>query len=148
MRSFESITRLILTNSELNTHGNRAEDLDWDRGWLEAQLCSGQIRARQVPQTLQRPPLTSWRCWRTAPVDRDIWVGHTLHLIYDTAEGCVMRSRFWPGELDPVPPSISPEAMKALPDACPGIAPARLRGNEHSGGFLPTLYRVSNYGTE
>ena len=32
--------------------------------------------------------------------------------------------------------------------ACPGIAPARLRGNEHSGGFLPTLYRVSNYGTE
>jgi hypothetical protein len=116
MRSFESITRLILTNSELNTHGNRAEDLDWDRGWLEAQLCSGQIRARQVPQTLQRPPLTSWRCWRTAPVDRDIWVGHTLHLIYDTAEGCVMRSRFWLGELDPVPPSISPEAMKALPD--------------------------------
>ena len=51
MRSFESITRLILTNSELNTHGNRAEDLDWDRGWLEAQLCSGQIKARQVPQT-------------------------------------------------------------------------------------------------
>jgi hypothetical protein len=48
MRSFESITRLILTNSELNTHGNRAEDLDWDRGWLEAQLCSGQIKARQV----------------------------------------------------------------------------------------------------
>jgi hypothetical protein len=81
MRSFESITRLILTNSELNTHGNRAEDLDWDRGWLEAQLCSGQIKARQVPQTLQRPPVTSWRCWRTAPVDRDIWVGHTLHLI-------------------------------------------------------------------
>jgi hypothetical protein len=27
-----------------------------------------------------------------------------------------MRSRFWLGELDPVPPSISPEAMKALPD--------------------------------
>jgi len=64
MRSFESITRLILTNSELNTHGNRAEDLDWDRGWLEAQLCSGQIKARQVPQTPQRLPLTSWRCWR------------------------------------------------------------------------------------
>jgi hypothetical protein len=51
MRAFETITRLILTNSELNTHGNRAEDLDWDRGWLEAQLCSGEIKARQVPQT-------------------------------------------------------------------------------------------------
>ena len=50
MRSFESITRLILTNSELNTHGSRAEELDWDRGWLEAQLCSGQIKARQAPQ--------------------------------------------------------------------------------------------------
>jgi len=44
MRSFESITRLILTNSELNTHGNRAEDLDWDRGWLEAHFCSGLTR--------------------------------------------------------------------------------------------------------
>jgi hypothetical protein len=32
---------------------------------------------------------------RTGPVDRDILVGRTLDLVYDTAEGCVMRSRFW-----------------------------------------------------
>jgi hypothetical protein len=51
MRWFESITRLILTNSELNTHGNRAEDLAWDRGWLEAQLCS-------QPQSSQRVHFT------------------------------------------------------------------------------------------
>ena len=49
MWSFKSITRLILTDSELNTHGNRAEELDWDREWLEAQLCSGQIKVRLVP---------------------------------------------------------------------------------------------------
>jgi hypothetical protein len=83
---------------------------------------------------------------RTGPVDRDLWVGHTLHLVYDTPEGCVMRSRFWLGELDPAPEQISPEEMIAL------VPDERVRGlHQHSseemsilGGFLPTLYRMNN----
>lgn len=51
---------------------------------------------------------------RTGPGDRDLWVGHTLHLVYDTWQGCLMRSRFWLGELDPAPPKISREDMIAL----------------------------------
>jgi hypothetical protein len=87
---------------------------------------------------------------RTGPVDRDIWVGHTLHLVYDTAEGCVMRSRFWLGELDPMPSHISPEEMKAL------VPDERVQGlHQHASeemsilsGFLPTLYRMSKGETE
>ncbi len=83
---------------------------------------------------------------RTGPLDRDLWVGHTLHLVYDTPEGCVMGSRFWLGELDPASPNITSEEMRAhVPDE-------RVRGlHQHAseemsilGGFLPTLYRLNN----
>lgn len=83
---------------------------------------------------------------RTGPLDRDLWVGHTLHLVYDTPEGCVMRSRFWLGELDPTPTNISPEEMREL------VPDERVQGlHQHAseemsilGGMLPTLYRMNN----
>jgi hypothetical protein len=86
---------------------------------------------------------------RTGPLDRDIWVGHTLHLVYDTPEGCVMRSRFWLGELDPAPANLGADAMRAL------VPDERVAGlHQHSseemsilGGFLPTLYRMENPGS-
>ena len=83
---------------------------------------------------------------RTGPQDRDLWVGHTLHLVRDTPEGCVMRSRFWLGELDPKPADLTREKMMAaVPDE-------RVMGlHQHAseemsilGGFLPTLYRIHN----
>ena len=60
-RSFESITRLILTKSELNTHVEAVEDLDWGHRWLEARLGSGLIEVSVMPQMPERPALTSWR---------------------------------------------------------------------------------------
>ena len=47
------------------------------------------------------------------------WLGRLFHLVHETPEGCVMRSRFWLGESDPVqsrkPP---PEVLKEkVPDA-------------------------------
>ncbi len=48
------------------------------------------------------------------PLDRDLWVGHTLHLVHDTPEGCIVRSRFWLGEIDPMPKPISREEMMRL----------------------------------
>ncbi len=85
---------------------------------------------------------------RTGPVDREVWVGHTLHLVYDTPEGCVMRSRFWLGELDPLPENLSGEQMIAL------VPDERVEGlHRHAseemsllGGFLPTLFRINNPG--
>ena len=86
---------------------------------------------------------------RTGPVDRDLWVGHTLHLVYNTWEGCLMRSRFWLGELDPAPPDISREEMIAL------VPDERVRGlhihcsEEMSmlASLLPTLYAAHNRST-
>ncbi|PCH98743.1 MAG: hypothetical protein COB84_01350 [Rhodobacteraceae bacterium] len=36
-----------------------------------------------------------------------IWSGHVLHMVHDTDEGCVMRSRFWLGDVSPVIPVLS-----------------------------------------
>jgi hypothetical protein len=85
---------------------------------------------------------------RTGPQDRELWVGHTLHLVYDTPEGCVMRSRFWLGELDPAPANLSAADMRAL------VPDERVAGlHQHCceemsilGGFLPTLHRIENPG--
>jgi len=67
---------------------------------------------------------------RTGPLDRDLWVGHTLHLVYDAPEGCV----------------ISPQEMRAL------VPDERVQGlHQHCSeemsilaGFLPTLFDLNN----
>lgn len=83
---------------------------------------------------------------RTGPLDRDLWVGYTLHLVYDTPDGCVMRSRFWLGAIEPTPPSISPQEMRAL------VPDERVQGlHQHCSeemsilaSFLPRLFRLNN----
>ena len=83
---------------------------------------------------------------RTGPLDRDLWVGHTLHLVHDTPDGCIVRSRFWLGEIEPQPRKLGrAELLDLVPDE-------RVRGlHQHSGeemailaSFLPTLYRMSH----
>jgi hypothetical protein len=84
---------------------------------------------------------------RGGPLDSTEWFAHVLHLVNDTPEGCVMRSRFWLGYIEPTPAS-SPtlEVMKDL------IPDQRLQGlQKHCseemsilGGFLPAIYRMYN----
>ena len=83
---------------------------------------------------------------RGGPMHADIWTGHVLHLVTDTPEGCVMRSRFWLGDLDPAPPGISRQARIAkLPDS-EGAGLQKHCSEEMSilGGFLPGLYARHN----
>ena len=83
---------------------------------------------------------------RTGLADRDLWVSHTLHLVYDTPEGCVMRSRFWLGEIEPVTHALSPDEIRAfVPDErVQGLQQHATEEMSILGGFLPTLYRMEN----
>lgn len=84
---------------------------------------------------------------RTGPIDREVWLGHTLHLVTDTPEGCVMRSRFWLGEVEPKPhESMTPAQMlAAIPDErVLGLQKHASEEMSILGGFLPTLYRMHN----
>jgi len=79
------------------------------------------------------------------------WFGRLLHLIQDTPEGCVMRSRFWLGEMDPVPnPKPTPEMLqKLLPDELgAGLFAHCCEEMSILAGFLPTVYRIHNADTE
>jgi hypothetical protein len=62
-----------------------------------------------------------------------------------------MRSRFWLGEIDPVPnPKPTPEMLqKMVPDEV-GVGLFAHCCEEMSilAGFLPTVYRINNAGTE
>lgn len=73
------------------------------------------------------------------------WFGHLLHLVHDTPEGCVMRSRFWLGLLDDGV-ALSPEELRrAVPDKL-GAGLHAHASEEMSilAGFLPTVYRIHN----
>jgi hypothetical protein len=80
-------------------------------------------------------------------LEREGYFGRLLHLVQDTPEGCVMRSRFWLGELDPMPnPPPTPAALHEM-------VPDRLGAGLHAhaseemsilAGFLPTLYRMQH----
>lgn len=76
----------------------------------------------------------------------DIWTGYLLHLIQDIPEGCVMRSRFWLGHVEPEPPNFSREdRLKLIPDSF-AIGLQKHASEEMSilAGFLPTVYRIHN----
>jgi DAPG hydrolase PhiG domain len=48
-------------------------------------------------------------------IGEDGWFGRLLHLVQETPEGCVMRSRFWLGELDPIPnPKPTPDMLQQI----------------------------------
>ena len=80
-------------------------------------------------------------------LEQDGWFGRLLHLVQKTDDGCVMRSRFWLGALDPMPPNPVP------PDVLAGLVPDSLAAGLHAhaseemsilASFLPTVYRIHN----
>ena len=44
---------------------------------------------------------------RGGPQYLPLWTGNVLHLVYDAEDGCVMRSRFWMGDVSPAVPVLS-----------------------------------------
>lgn len=64
---------------------------------------------------------------RGGPAHLPLWSGHVMHMIHDTDEGCVMRSRFWLGDVSPAVPILSgiiqrdmasEEALQAMQKHC------------------------------
>ena len=88
------------------------------------------------------------------PAMIDWWLGflrRLLHLIQETREVCVMRSRFWLGEFDPVPnPKPTPETLqKMLPDELgAGLFAHCCEEMSILASFLPTVYRIHNADSE
>ena len=80
-------------------------------------------------------------------LERPGYFGRLLHLVQNTPDGCIMRSRFWLGELDPIPEQKpSPQAMAHLvPDAL-GAGLHSHCGEEMSilASNLPTFYKIYN----
>lgn len=75
------------------------------------------------------------------------YLGRLLHLVQRTPEGCVMRSRFWLGEIHPAPsPRPAPEMIKEkVPDALgAGLFAHCCEEMSILAGFLPTVYRMYN----
>ncbi|MDE3175769.1 MAG: hydrolase [Pseudomonadota bacterium] len=86
---------------------------------------------------------------RGGPLHLPLWTAHVLHLVHDTAEGCVMRSRFWFGDVSPAIPLLagmirrdmtSAQAMQGLLTHCK-IEMNRLAS------FLPEKYRQATRGS-
>ena len=81
-------------------------------------------------------------------LERPGYFGRLLHLVQDTPDGCVMRSRFWLGEFDPTPETMpNAQAMQQLvPDAL-GAGLHAHASEEMSilASFLPTLYTIHNH---
>lgn len=84
-------------------------------------------------------------------IGEDGWFGRLLHLIQETPEGCVMRSRFWLGEIDPVPnPKPTHEMLqKMVPDELgAGLFAHCCEEMSILADFLPTVYRIHNADTQ
>ena len=83
---------------------------------------------------------------RIGELGTDSWFGHLLHLLQDTPEGCVMRSRFWLGALDPLPAGIDRRGVEAAAPDWLASGLQRHASEEMAilGGFLPTVYRIHN----
>lgn len=78
--------------------------------------------------------------------DPDVWTGYLLHLIQDIPEGCVMRSRFWLGHIDPAPPGLDAEMRTQLiPDKfAQGLHQHASEEMSILAGMLPGVYRLYN----
>jgi len=75
------------------------------------------------------------------------FLGRLLHLVQRTPEGCVMRSRFWLGEIHPAPsPRPTPEMIKQkVPDALgAGLFAHCCEEMSILASFLPTVYGMYN----
>jgi hypothetical protein len=80
-------------------------------------------------------------------LDQPGYFGRLLHLVQDTPDGCVMRSRFWLGVLDPPPdPAPTPALLaQAVPDhLAAGLHAHASEEMSILAGFLPTVWRIHN----
>lgn len=81
---------------------------------------------------------------RGGPLGKPIWSAHVLHLIHDAPTGCVMRSRFWLGDIAPAVPLLAGAIRREMtaPDELAGLH--RHCGEEMTilAGLLPGKYHA------
>jgi hypothetical protein len=79
-----------------------------------------------------------------SPQDKQVWLGRLIHLVQDTPDGCVMRSRFWLGDLDGIDGPITPETRQAIATDKLAIGLLQHCCEEMSllASFLPKLYEL------
>ena len=80
---------------------------------------------------------------RGGPLNLPFWSAHVLHLVHDTPEGCVMRSRFWLGDISPAVPVISGLIRREMTseDSLRGLMKHCKEEMALLAGFLPEKYR-------
>ena len=118
--------------------------------YVGGQLQKLKINFREPSQVLdvsrfEEAGVTSLQYARVGPLEGEGWLGHIIHLCRDTDYGTEMRSRFWLGDVEPVPEPLPAEAIAALTPESLGRALLRHCSEEmtYLGGFLPELYRTS-----
>ena len=79
---------------------------------------------------------------RGGPLDLPLWSAHVLHLIHDNADGCVMRSRFWLGDISPNIPVLAGAIRRDMTRDASLAGLEKHCGEEMSilASFLPDLY--------
>ena len=79
---------------------------------------------------------------RGGPIGIPIWSGHVLHVVYDHADGCTMRSRFWIGDVSPAIPIFTGLLRKkiASPYALEGLHRHCKEEMSTLAGFLPEYF--------
>jgi hypothetical protein len=79
---------------------------------------------------------------RGGPLNLPLWTGHVLHLVRDTDAGCVMRSRFWLGDVKPAVPLLSGIVRRELTsdDTLSGLHRHCAEEMKILAGFLPDLF--------
>lgn len=81
-----------------------------------------------------------------SPKERPVWNAHLIHFIQDTEDGCVMRSRFWLGDIEGIDAPVTPQLRReVIPDAFgQGLLQHCCEEMALLAGFLPTVYRLYN----
>ena len=79
---------------------------------------------------------------RGGPQHLPLWTGNVLHLVHDTDQGCVMRSRFWMGDVSPAIPVLSGLIRKDMTSdaALTGLYEHCKTEMANLAGLLPALY--------
>ncbi len=83
---------------------------------------------------------------RVGPLGLPLWTGHVLHLVQDTATGCVMRSRFWLGDVKPRVPILTGIIRRETSNltALDGLRQHCIEEMTILSGFLPDLYTAKH----
>lgn len=79
-----------------------------------------------------------------SPKENPLWFGHLVHLIQDTPDGCVMRSRFWLGDIEGMDREITPELRRSVATDALAVGLLQHCCEEMSilASFLPKLYEL------